>query len=273
MNWFATWLMRLLHVPTEAPVPAEGTVNLTVRRPGINTFRLQLITWAIVELGGLLFILAVIQIPDIPLVPDFIERWIRMFMAPDFWINMLDKVPEPIERMLFIGPLFRIPNLSLYGYALQALLTLLTVLTKLKIRTSWFVVHDHGVRTRTGVFTVQEKNADFSRIQSLRLKSSLLQGFLGLADIELHTASASAGNNQNKEETTLAFRNIDNAREIYTLIQAQLLKTVEKQAIETPESEEAASETEDPALVAARALLAETQSLRAGFQDASPHKR
>ena len=258
MNRVINWLFRLLRVPTEAPAPAEGAAVLEVRQPGPQLLRLQLVTWFVMELGGALFFLALLLTSDVPLLPNFIEDWLRRVIDEGFWVSFFDETPGWLARLLDLNPIDLTPKTILYGFIAQALFSLLMILSKLKIRTSWFLVDERGIRTRTGLFTIQEKNADFTRIQSLHLNSSILQGFFGLADIELHTASAS-NNTENKQETTLAFRNIDRAREVYGLIQTRLLKTVEQ-------AEAPVKETADPSLSAARSLLSEVQALRAGFE-------
>jgi len=259
MNRLINWLFGVLQVPTEPPAAAEGARVLDARHPSQNWFRLQMVTWTIFELGGLLLILALLLTQDLPLLPEFAEKWLRFFLKPDFWEEWFDEIPSWLVHLKSLNPLDGVPNLVVYGYALQALSSLLLILSKWKIRTSWFVVDEIGVRTRTGLFTIQEKNADFSRIQSLIFKSSLLQGFFGMADIEFHTASASS-KMEDKDKTTLAIRNIDNARHVYALIQEQLQKTVKK-----TEARVAEKRGEEADIIAARRLLAEAQNLRNSY--------
>ena len=259
MKRFVDWLFRLLHVPEEPP-STEGAKVLDARQPSSSYFRLQMITWSVVELGGLLFIAALLLTEDIPFLPNFGEEWLRFFLKPESWVDWFDETPRWLLQLQRLNPFGGMPNLVLYGYGFQALSSLLLILSKVQIRTSWFVVDETGIRTRTGLFTVQEKNADFSRIQSLTLKCSILQGLFGMGDIELHTASPS-GPYDDKDKTTLAFRNIGDARQVYTLIQDQMLETLGKAEVFVPTENSVA-----PELVAARALLVETQNLRAGFQ-------
>ncbi|MDJ0841142.1 MAG: PH domain-containing protein [Acidobacteriota bacterium] len=254
MRWLSNRILSGLNVPDQPPASPEGAAVLAVRQPSHNLFRMQMSIWLVVELGGFLVILALLIYKDIPFLPDFIEKWLRIFFVPDFWNNLWEDPPEWAKNMERFSPLFWVPNIGLVGYIVQAVFALIMILLQLKIRTSWFVVDERGIRTRTGYVTIREMNADFTRIQSLRMKSSILQHFFGLADIELHTASVS-GKKDDKEETVLAFRNIDDARAVYDLIQNKLIES-------QPQAEEPEQQAVSPTLAAASALLEEAGALR-----------
>lgn len=85
---------------------------------------------------------------------------------------------------------------------LQYLITgLLTgPLSPLAVLLLWFRYHsmryrfdEHGVTKSWGVLAHREINLTYARIQDIHLRSGPIQRWLGLADIDVQTASASAG--------------------------------------------------------------------------------
>ena len=52
---------------------------------------------------------------------------------------------------------------------------------------------DEGIHMRVGILFRREVNLTYSRIQDIHLRSGLLQRWLGLANLEVQTASGSAG--------------------------------------------------------------------------------
>lgn len=91
------------------------------------------------------------------------------------------------------------PHPSLWTlYTFRALLTgpgliILLPLFFFRYRTLRYRFDEEGVHMRVGVLFRREVNLTYARIQDIHLQSGVLQRWLGLADIQIQTASGSAG--------------------------------------------------------------------------------
>jgi uncharacterized membrane protein YdbT with pleckstrin-like domain len=88
------------------------------------------------------------------------------------------------------------PSLWTY-YVIRALLTgpgLVVMLPYLFFRyyTLRYRFDDEGIHMRVGLLFRREINLTYARIQDIHLKSGLIQRWLGLANVEVQTASGSA---------------------------------------------------------------------------------
>ncbi|HEX4665443.1 MAG TPA: PH domain-containing protein [Chthoniobacterales bacterium] len=92
----------------------------------------------------------------------------------------------------------RAPSPALWTlYLIRALLTgpgLIFLLPYLFFRyhTLRYTFDEEGIHMRVGILFRREINLTYARIQDIHLRSGLLQRWLGLADIQIQTASGSA---------------------------------------------------------------------------------
>jgi membrane protein YdbS with pleckstrin-like domain len=89
------------------------------------------------------------------------------------------------------------PNL-LKQYAIQALLTgpfspLLLLVFYFRFHSMRYRFDEHGVTKSHGILMRREVHLTYSRIQDIHLSSGPIQRWLGLADLQVQTASGSAG--------------------------------------------------------------------------------
>lgn len=91
------------------------------------------------------------------------------------------------------------PDPALWNlYILHAVLTgpgILFVLPFLyfRYRTLRYRFDEEGIHMRVGILFRKEINLTYARIQDIHLRSGFIQRWLGLADIQIQTASGSAG--------------------------------------------------------------------------------
>jgi putative membrane protein len=83
-------------------------------------------------------------------------------------------------------------------YVIRAILTLpliVVVLPVLYFRyyTLRYRFDEEGIHMRVGILFRREVNVTYTRIQDIHLSSGLIQRWLGLADVQIQTASGSAG--------------------------------------------------------------------------------
>ena len=83
-------------------------------------------------------------------------------------------------------------------YVIRALLTgpgLIILLPYLYFRyhTLRYTFDEEGIHMRVGILFRREVNLTYARIQDIHLRSGVIQRWLGLADIQIQTASGSAG--------------------------------------------------------------------------------
>ena len=109
--------------------------------------------------------------------------------------------PEPETTSLTSEEIFRIerPDASLMSYYVLASLAagpfFLFVLIPLYFRyhTMRYRFTDEGVTMRWGVLFRREINLTYARIQDIHLRSNFVERWLGLARVEVQTASGSSG--------------------------------------------------------------------------------
>ncbi len=121
----------------------------------------------------------------------------------------------------------------------------------------WYVVTDRSLRIRTGVFNMQELTMTFSNIQEIRVTAGPLQNLLKLADVEVQ--SAGGGSKGGGDSHIGRFRCVSNANAIRDLMVERLRQYRDSGLGEAPTPKGPAS---DPAIDAARAVLAEARALR-----------
>src|SRR6476659_6397975 len=89
------------------------------------------------------------------------------------------------------------PSLRTY-YIIRALLTGPGVFVALpyllfRYQTLRYRFDEEGIHMKVGILFRREINLTYARIQDIHLKSGLLQRWLGLANVEVQTASGSSG--------------------------------------------------------------------------------
>jgi putative membrane protein len=111
------------------------------------------------------------------------------------------------------------PNLLSY-YTLSSLvlgpLFFVLLLPRLvRYRTLEYVFDDHGVTMRWGLLIRREVHVAYTRIQDIHLTSGVLERWLGLARVQVQTASGAA-------EAELTLEGFQNYEEVRDLLYAQM---------------------------------------------------
>jgi putative membrane protein len=83
-------------------------------------------------------------------------------------------------------------------YLMRAILSAPAILITLpylyfRYHTLRYRFDEEGIHMRVGILFRREVNITYARIQDIHLRSGLLQRWLGLADVQIQTASGSAG--------------------------------------------------------------------------------
>src|SRR5688572_32132392 len=90
---------------------------------------------------------------------------------------------------------------------------------------------DEGIHMKVGLLFRQEVNITYARIQDIHLKSGLLQRWLGLANVEIQTASGSAG----AELVIEGFKEFEAIRDfLYTRMRGYQQQPATPPAVATP---------------------------------------
>jgi len=151
------------------------------------------------------------------------------------------------------------PNLMKL-YVIRAVLTgpgLVIVLPYLMFRyhTLRYRFDEEGIHARWGILFRREVNLAYARIQDIHLTSGLLQRWLGLADVQVQTASGSAG----PELVIEGFKEYEGIRDfLYTRMRGY------RQAADGPRA--VAAGTGEDLLTALRVVTEELRATRAVLQ-------
>lgn len=188
-------ILQILRVPPE-PHPPEGSAgSIKVFRAGRNFYRWQVIAWIFSHLGTL-----------------------SGTLAGYIWLGrvVLRKAPAWVSYLWHGGEI-----LGLIGFAIALPFTFLAL--KLNYELRWYMVTDRSLRIRRGVWSVEELTMTFANIQEIRVTAGPLQNYLGLADVEVHSAGGgSVGPKGERIGHFAAFEGVDNANEIRDLIVERL---------------------------------------------------
>lgn len=104
--------------------------------------------------------------------------------------------PSPDDARIFA---LERPDPSLWTlYVVRAILTLPAIIITLpylyfRYHTLRYRFDEEGIHMRVGILFRREVNITYARIQDIHLSSGLLQRWLGLADVQIQTASGTAG--------------------------------------------------------------------------------
>lgn len=188
------YLLRLLCVPPEPQTPDGSPESVLIFRAGRNYYRWRLVVWAMTRLMGFL----------------------GAFAGVVFLMSI--RMPASAGKIVLIVELFAAGVLILalpFSYLTQ----------RLHYELRWYIVTDRSLRIRSGVWSVEEITMTFANIQDLRITAGPLQGWLGLADLEVRSAGGGGGDGKhggggNSHEAR--FAGVDNAEEIRDLIVERL---------------------------------------------------
>lgn len=221
------YLLRLLRVPPEPSAPDGSSESIRIFRAGRNYYRWRVVVWAMTRLAGILGgIVALAFIPFIPGTP----AWVR-------------PITIGVEVLAIA--------------ALAAALPFSFMLQRLNYELRWYIVTDRSLRIRSGIWSVEEITMTFANIQDLRIAAGPLQGWLGLADLEVRSAGGGGAAGPHGETGTshqARFEGVDNAEEIRDLIVERLRQYRDAGIGDAPAINMAGASAE---------LLAEARALRA----------
>lgn len=228
------WVLRILRVPP-APEPPEGSPeSIQIFRAGRNFYFWCLLMWLLPNLAVLGALMAL------------------HFMK---WPGRAQTIWRIIEPVLFIA------------FAASAFFTFFS--QRLNYRLRWYIVTDHGLRIRSGILAMEELTMTYSNIQEIRLSAGPIQNLLKIADVEVHSAGGGSSGKKGQSDAHMGrFEGVSNADAIRDLMLERLRQYRDSGLGEAPPTQHS---TENQALDAARAVLAETKLLRAYLNREPPH--
>ena len=107
-----------------------------------------------------------------------------------------------------------------------------------RYRTLRYRFDEEGIHMRVGILFRKEVNLTYARIQDIHLRSGFLQRWLGLADIQIQTASGSAG----AELVIEGFKEFEAIRDfLYTRMRGYQQPPASLTSVATPETPAAAN--------------------------------
>lgn len=228
-------LLRILRVPPE-PAPPEGDPqSIRVFRAGRNYYRWRVIMWALAQVAVLFGVAATLA----------------------FVVPVIRQVPQWAKVLMFVGEVLTI------GFAFASM-PFTYFLQRLEYNMRWYIVTDHSLRIRGGVWSVEELTMTFANIQDLRVTAGPLQRLLGIADLEVSSAGGSASAHTSHRA---AFAGIDNADTVRDFI-LERLRRYRDAGLGDPGDELHAPPAVD-AEQAAITVLEEVRALRAAITHVS----
>lgn len=121
-------------------------------------------------------------------------------------------------------------------YIIRSLLTgpfflVLMPLLFFRYRTLRYRFDDEGIHMRVGILFRKEVNLTYARIQDIHLNSGVIQRYLGLADIQIQTASGASG----AELVIEGFKEFDEIRDfLYTRMRGARDRRAQNTGTEIP---------------------------------------
>ena len=235
------WLLELLRVPPQ-PAPPEGSAgSVQVFRAGKNYYRWRVVMWASQQLLLLLLGIALLG---------------------GLFTVVTRGIPSPMREISEV--------IELAGIAvLLAGAPFTFYLQRLNYRLRWYIVTDRSLRIRHGIWSVEELTMTFANIQDIAVTAGPLQGFLGLADVEVRSAGggSSGPHGQRMGGHAARFDGVDNAEALRNLI-VERLRQYRDAGLGDPEQALVLA-SHDPLhapLHAAETVLAEAKALRIALQ-------
>jgi membrane protein YdbS with pleckstrin-like domain len=186
-------LLQWLRVPPE-PQPPEGSPDsIRIFRAGRNYYRWLLFVWALTWTAAFL--------PSLLLLA----------------VTLGNKKMPALVHKLFLGG--EVVVLAI----LLVMMPLSFFAQQLVYELRWYIVTDRSLRIRTGIWNVQELTMTFANVQDLRITAGPIQGYLGLADLEVTSAGGGDDKPGHRDTAhTARFEGVDNAEQIRDLIQDRL---------------------------------------------------
>ena len=235
------WLLALLRVPPQ-PAPPEGSAgSVQVFRAGKNYYRWRVVMWASQQLLLLLLGIALLG---------------------GLFTVVTRSIPSPMREISEV--------IELAGIAvLLAGAPFTFYLQRLNYRLRWYIVTDRSLRIRHGIWSVEELTMTFANIQDIAVTAGPLQGFLGLADVEVRSAGggSSGPHGQRPGGHAARFDGVDNAEALRNLI-VERLRQYRDAGLGDPDQALVLA-SHDPLhapLRAAETVLAEAKALRIALQ-------
>lgn len=224
-------ILRWLRVPPE-PSPPEGSPeSIRVFRAGRNYYRYRLFLWALSQLGVAVALLAglLFSVPILRRLPGWVAA---------VWTSV-----EVLAVLSFAAGL-------IFTYFVQ----------RLNYELRWYIVTDRSLRIRSGIWSVEEITMTFANIQDLRVTAGPLQGWLGIADLQVRSAGGGGKNEHGVDSHAAYFHGVENAQSIRDLI-LERLRRYRDAGLGDPEQTAAQDRDSTPEAAAAR-VLAEVRALR-----------
>jgi membrane protein YdbS with pleckstrin-like domain len=245
------WLLQLLRVPAEpAPPPGNPDVLQTFRASPAY-LRYSLVAWALAQAGALAAIIFGY------LMLRFARVNVGSFVL-DFGL---------LEQIALAGFVAQLP----FSYAL----------VRLNFELRWYILSDRSLRIRHGILSVREQTMTFANIQNISIRQNPLQRIFGIASVVVRAAGGGSGAKQPGQQDSheAMFEGVDNAEHIRHVIRERIRMhrdsglgdPDERSALPAPVTPTAApAPTLQPAIAAARGMLAEARLLREVRVDRSP---
>lgn len=216
------WIVALLKLPP-APAPAAAPASERGRererelvfRAAPGYFRYRLWIWAIGQLFALVgaaAVGAVLLVVSIAIVSHSAP-------GPAFGRKhqgLLEQV-SPAVLPTIVGVVAAVVILAMLAQSLLAY-----ALTRLDYEQRWYTVTDRGLRIREGAWTVREMTMSFANIQNLSITQGPLQKLCGVADLVVESAGGGPAQPGVPNLHVGAFRGVDNAEELKTMMLARL---------------------------------------------------
>jgi uncharacterized membrane protein YdbT with pleckstrin-like domain len=141
-----------------------------------------------------------------------------------------------------------------------------------RYRTLRYRFDEEGIHMRVGILFRREVNLTYARIQDIHLRSGLLQRWLGLADIQIQTASGSAG----AELVIEGFKEFEAIRDfLYTRMRGYQAKAASPAAAAAPpgpgSSTERSAGSDEEVVALLLSIRDELRRTRELFEQRSPH--
>ena len=223
-------ILQWLRVPPE-PSPPEGSADsVRIFRAGRNYYRWRLVMWALTQFG-------VVAGTAASLIS--LSQLTRQLppMAHAGWVI--------VETLGIAVVLAGLP----FTFYLQ----------RLNYRLRWYIVTDRSLRIRSGIWSVEELTMTFANIQDIGVTAGPLQGFLGLADLEVRSAGGGGGGPKGERRASHAarFEGVENVEALRDLI-VERLRHYRDAGLGDPDQPAPTHDPHDSAL----RVLAEAKALR-----------
>ena len=227
-QWAKEMVLRLARVPAEPQVPEGAEESVRVFNAGRNYFAWRLILWGIANAATALGLLVAFGL-------SFIST------------------PPPLVRAIL---------LTLEAGAVGVFLASIPItyfLQRLNYEMRWYIVTDRSLRIRSGVVWLREMTMTFANIQGIRVNANPIEGFLGLANVEVQSAGGGGSHAHGTPSSghVAKFEGVDNAAVIRDLM-VERLRVYRDSGL----GEKTVEVLEPLALSAAREVLQETRALR-----------